>query len=414
MHSFLKVASLRETRCKQSWDQFEKYGSRSLRYVMRVSGKRKDHRWRKKVKVPHQGSPNVMKFEDRSHEESERQQRCARSKAWNLAQNIFKLKEEDKATFHSPAEEWVLPAASTRELEEREFVVDSEASVHMVSKKDLNSAELETMRTSRSPTTVMTANGEVQTREEATVDVKQLGIFVKVMLLEETHAVLSFGKLCEDHGDTYHLISGQNPHLIKNGKRIDCTMSNYVPFVVPGLSASYSSTTPSPSSPSSSSQESVFDVDRHKNPAIERSVEVRVESFRETRCSKPQKPKTKIRVENQKKYKEIYRLNCLIGYRNSGRIWLMKVLQQSLGETQSRGSQDTCKSSHELPMEPRAKVEPVSGKHSVHTHFPKDPHCDICLKTKIKRVSCRRRAATVVPRAEHFGDLITADHKVLI
>ena len=39
----------------------------------------------------------------------------------------------------------------------------------MVSKKDLNSAELETMRTSRSPTTVMTASGEVQTREEATV-----------------------------------------------------------------------------------------------------------------------------------------------------------------------------------------------------------------------------------------------------
>ena len=38
-----------------------------------------------------------------------------------------------------------------------------------VSKKDLYSAELETMRTSRSPTTVMTANGEVQTREEATV-----------------------------------------------------------------------------------------------------------------------------------------------------------------------------------------------------------------------------------------------------
>ena len=30
----------------------------------------------------------------------------------------------------------------------------------MVGKNDFNSAELETMRTSRSPTTVMTANGE--------------------------------------------------------------------------------------------------------------------------------------------------------------------------------------------------------------------------------------------------------------
>ena len=43
---------------------------------------------------------------------------------------------------------------------------------------------LETMRTSRSPTTVMTANGEVQTRE-ATVYVKQLDLFVNVMFLED-------------------------------------------------------------------------------------------------------------------------------------------------------------------------------------------------------------------------------------
>ena len=94
--------------------------------------------------------------------------------------------------------------------------------MHTVSKKDLNSAEfLETMRTSRSPTTWMTANGEVRTTEEATVYVKQLDLFVKVMLLEETLAVLSLGKLCEDHGYTYHWISGQKPRLIKNGKRID-------------------------------------------------------------------------------------------------------------------------------------------------------------------------------------------------
>ena len=76
--------------------------------------------------------------------------------------------------------------------------------MHMVSKKDLNAAELETMRTSRSPSTVMTANGEVQTREEATVYVKELDSFVTVMLLGETRAVLSLGKLCEDLWYTYH------------------------------------------------------------------------------------------------------------------------------------------------------------------------------------------------------------------
>ena len=48
----------------------------------------------------------------------------------------------------------------------------------MASKKNRNSAELETMRTSRSPTTVMTANGEVQTKEEGTVFVNQLDLFI--------------------------------------------------------------------------------------------------------------------------------------------------------------------------------------------------------------------------------------------
>ena len=85
--------------------------------------------------------------------------------------------------------------------------------MHMVSKKDFNPAELETMRTSRSLTTVTTANGEVQTREEDTVFVKEVDLFVTVMLLEEIPAVLLHGKLCEDHGYTYHWTSGQKPHL---------------------------------------------------------------------------------------------------------------------------------------------------------------------------------------------------------
>ena len=126
------------------------------------------------VKVPYQRSPCALNFEDKAHEETERQQRCARIKAWNLARNINQLEGNDKAAFYFPAEELVLPAASTKEPEEREFVVDSGASMHMVSKRDLNSAELEAMRTSRSPTTV-TANGELQTREEATENVKQIG-----------------------------------------------------------------------------------------------------------------------------------------------------------------------------------------------------------------------------------------------
>ena len=140
---------------------------------------------------------------------------------------------------------------------EREFVVDSGAGMHKVRKKDLKSTELETMRMSRNLTTVMTANGEVQTREETKENVKELDLFVTVMLLEETPAVLLLVKLCEDHGNTYHWTSSQKPHLTQNGKKINCNMSNYVPFVVPGMSTT-SSTSSSLTSSTSSSKDSVI------------------------------------------------------------------------------------------------------------------------------------------------------------
>ena len=75
--------------------------------------------------------------------------------------------------------------------------------MHMISKKDLNSAELETVTTSRSPTTVVTANGEVQTHEEATVYVTELDVFLTIKVLENTRAVLSLGKLCDEHRYSY-------------------------------------------------------------------------------------------------------------------------------------------------------------------------------------------------------------------
>ena len=70
-------------------------------------------------------------------------------------------------------------------------------------------------------------------------------------------------------------------------------------------------------------------------------------------------------------------------------------------------------SSHEASLEPKSKRSEDLGKHSVYTHFPKDRNCEICEQTKITRAPCRRRKGGAVPRAEIFGDLTTADHKVL-
>ena len=212
--------------------------------------------------------------------------------------------------------------------------------MHMVSRKDLNSAELETVRVFRSPTTVVTANGEVQTKEEATVYVRELGFFVTTTLLEDTLAVLSLGKLCEDHG--YNWTGGQKPHLIKNGRKINCNTANCVPFVFPGLSTSSSSSS-SPTSPTSSSRETVT---RTEYPASTRSEIISAEVGNSS--------------HDLPEWPEDFNVD------------------ESVPE-----HRDASSSSHELLSEPRAKV--VSGKHSIFIHFPKDRNCDICLRTKITR-----------------------------
>ena len=69
---------------------------------------------------------------------------------WDLAKNAWKLKNTEKATFlYSPIEARAMLAPTSKSPEEREFVVDSGASMCMLSKKVLISEELETLRISR-------------------------------------------------------------------------------------------------------------------------------------------------------------------------------------------------------------------------------------------------------------------------
>ena len=70
--------------------------------------------------------------------------------------------------------------------EEREFTVDSGASLHRMSKSDL--IHEETGWTSK-------ANGTATTTEQAAVYFKDLDVLITVQLLEDSPAVLSRGKI---------------------------------------------------------------------------------------------------------------------------------------------------------------------------------------------------------------------------
>ena len=104
-------------------------------------------------------------------------------------------------------------------------------------------------------------------------------------VLDNTPAVLSLGKLCDENGYSYEWINGQKPHLIKNGIRIILNTENFVPIVVPSLSSSSSgssSTSRTPmrqeshfptSSSSSSSSPTVNDTKtREREDRIENDI----------------------------------------------------------------------------------------------------------------------------------------------
>ena len=275
--------------------------------------------------------------------------------------------------------------------------------MQMTSRKDLNSAELETVRISRCPTLVTTANGEMQTQEEAAVHVKELDMFLTVKILEDTPAVLSLGKLCEDLGYSYEWANGQKPWLIKDGVRIDCNTENYVPIVFPVLSRA-SSASSSSTTPKSSPQES------------ERSRRIPVSIDRE-RADEPERvaPTKNSKIKKNEDH-ERERVTPFSSELPESLLELSEnLVDESVPEPHGARvpvpSDSQASSSHEPSLEPMRRV--VSGNHSIYTHFPTDRNYKICQKTRITWSLRRKRINGVVPRADKIGDLTEADHKIL-
>ena len=91
--------------------------------------------------------------------------------------------------------------------------------------------------------------------------------------------------------------------------------------------------------------------------------------------------------------------------------WLQEFRENLVDDRVPEHRDSHASSSHEPSAEPTRSVD--LGEHSVEIHFPKDRNCEICQRTKVTRLPCRRSIGGAVPRAENVGDLITADHKVL-
>ena len=109
--------------------------------------------------------------------------------------------------------------------EEREFVVDSGASMHMISKKDLNSAEMDTLTKSCSPTIVITANGEVQTHEEAAVCQRIGHILDYESLRKHASSIVVWKALTRSH--RYEKKEGDQEYHTANQLKKKCRKRGY-------------------------------------------------------------------------------------------------------------------------------------------------------------------------------------------
>ena len=231
----------------------------------------------------------------------------------------------------------------------------------------------------------------MQTHEEAIVYVQELDIFLTMKVLENTPAVLSLGKLCDENGYSYEWINGQKPHLIKNGIRMPCNTENFVPIVVPGLSSSSSGSSPTlrtpsrqenhcssySSSSSSSPTVSVIQTREREDQNESDIFPVLVSTTVDERSERPDDNQARKKPKTNKKESKRKQSDPLCSEIPE---WLQEFREILVDDEIPAHGDSHASSSHEESLEPTFKRHEDLSKHSVYTYFPKDRNCEICKR----------------------------------
>ena len=265
-------------------------------------------------------------------------------------------------------------------------------------KKDLNDADMDTLTKSCCRTTVITADGEVQMYEEATVYVKELDTFLTMKVLEDTPAVLSLGKLCDEHGYSYERSTVKN-HI--SSKTVFGYFATRRTSFRPWFLVCHRGLPP------------IFPL-RHLWHFQGRRLIIR--HLPQARLlHQPQLYHATVRLEHGKTCVGQIPIQCLCqvnmwnGKNGETRWpsqpkiknqiedpelergdpfcseipeWLQEFREHLVDEGVPERRDSHASSSHEPSLEPTPTRSVDLGKHSVFTHFPKDRNCEICQRTQ--------------------------------
>ena len=245
---FTRFSGNQRVSVKLDAESLERNSKSSIHQVHATSreypGQERTIAWKNTSQNHHQRSPYATKFQDRSKEETERQERCAQSKVWDLSKQI---KTSSKRTTRLHSSRLQKSGFSCLSKSQRYGYGEWER-LTLLSWRPWGHREVRRRwwrptarcKQEKNPRN-MSKNWTFSWRLCFLKKLPQFFLWRNSVRIMGIHTTGKAVKI----------------HLIKNGKRIDCNRSNNVPFVVPGISASSSSTTPSSASSPSSSQESI-------------------------------------------------------------------------------------------------------------------------------------------------------------
>ena len=230
----------------KSWDR-----SGRVRFTQSCATSRKNRLGQIQVKLPHQRSPYAVKFGEQISGKRLKRQRAMRPAARHgtLPENILQAQRKGQGCILF-AYRWVEFASRIHQKKpaEREFCgwIPGQALAYGQQERTLKLCRIGKpwgYRRIRRRWWRPTARCKQEKRQ--TVYVKELDLFVTVMLLEETPAV-SFSREAL-RGSWEKLTTGpavKKPHLTQNGKRIYCKISKLCTIRSPLVYRRVSSTTP--------------------------------------------------------------------------------------------------------------------------------------------------------------------------
>ena len=185
---------------------------------------------------------------------------------------------------------------------------------------------------------------------------RDLDMFITVQVLEDSLAALFVGAVCDERGYPYERKDQQSPTSTNSGKNISCKSEIYVHVVV-------------------------------RRELLSTQVAEAMQ------------------MQHQETESKIFQTGF-----NRLR---MDLYWQILDHPAVLVKQSPTHFLHNSPARPSNKA---GGKNNLFTHFPKDPVCDVCKRTKITRAPCRRNPESRedrIPEATQYGDARAGDHKVL-